>query len=328
MNRKIFPIFLLFIFSICFLIFSCNSGSDDSGSQNPDPNNTNNLNADTDCIYVGAFESVLALLEINDLTLNTPEDLTINEVEVGVLEEASDVEGIVYDFTENGSFPDPGRLLAADNEALLEVSTSNAETIMVDAFGTVEIPGPITDTIDNVDGLAFDPNENLFYGSQRDIDLDYIFTFTLDDTGNDTKIDNVELLSVMPGDILCGSDICVDIDDLAYDFVGNRLLAVINRDDVINLLVEVDTTDGSMEVVGTIFLDDCVTPLEDIEGLGITLNGRIFATTGLFGNMPNGFFELEIDDSTVPVKVCATRLLDLSNLDAESLDCSVDTSLQ
>ncbi|MGI9533428.1 MAG: hypothetical protein ACR2NW_00620 [Thermodesulfobacteriota bacterium] len=326
MNRKIFLIFLMGLLSVGLLISSC-SGSGDSNTGNQSTNE-NNINADTDCVYVGAFESVLSFLELNDLTSSSPEELTANETEVGVLESTFDIEAIVYDFIDNGSFPDPGRLFAADKDVLLEVNTSNADTKLIDVFGTIELPGSAVENIDNVDGLAYDPNNNIFYGSNRDLGLDYIFSFTLTDVGNETMIENVEFLSFMPGDILCGSGFCNDIDDLAFDLNGDRLLAIINSNDVINVLVEVDTTDGTMKVIGTIFIDDCSTPLEDIEGLGVTLNGRIFASTGISGNSRNDFFELEIDNSTSPVKVCATRILELLNVDAESLDCSIDSSLQ
>ena len=326
--KRYILLFLLIILPTGLFLASCGGGSgdDSTGTENSNSGNETNINPETDCVYVGAFESVLSFLELSDLSVNTPEDLIAEERVVGVLDGASDVEAIVYDFLDNGSFPDTGRLFVADNDFLLEVDSSNAEAKMVDMFGILSVPGTGPENIDNVDGLAFDPNNNLFYGSERTDGLDFIFSFNLTG-GSDAMIENLELLSVMPGDISCGTGFCNDVDDLAFDVTTEMLLAIFNRNDVTNVLVEIDVTDGSATEIGTIFVDNCSTQLEDIEGLGVTLNGRIFASTGFFGNNPNAFFELEIDDSVSPVRVCATRIVGLENMDAESLDCSIDSTL-
>ena len=331
MKRISFQELFFYIVAITVFVASCGGGSgDDNNSDNSNNvGNTNNINEETDCIYVGAFESVLSFIELTGLTSSPPEELIAEEVEVGELEDTFDIEAIVYDFIENGSFPDPGRLFAADRDVLLELNTSNSDSELIGVFGIIEFPDQSAVNINNVDGLAYDPNNNIFYGSNRLPGLDYVFTFNIDDSGNESVIDNEQLLSVMPGNISCGNSSCTDIDDLAFDTQNNRLLGVLNRDiESNNLLTEINTDDGSFEEIGVIYTDDCNVPLQDIEGIGVTLNGRIFATTGLFGNEPNGFYELVIDDSESPVKVCAIRIIDTSFLDAESLDCSLDTTLQ
>ena len=330
MKKIIIPVLSIIFFSVSMVLYSCGGGSSEnsSGNQNPDSGVTNNINVETDCIFIGAFESILGFIELSDLTSSSAEELDANVNLVGVLEDTFDIEAIVYDFVNTGSFADPGRLFAADEDILLEINTSSPNSVFVGVFGTVVLPGPIVKNINSVDGLAYDPNNDIYYGSNRELGLDYTFSFNLIEDGNDTLIDNVGLLSVMPGNISCGSGLCNDIDDLAYDTINEKLLAVINRNGVSNnILVEIDTDTGDFEEIGTIFFDGCSTPLQDIEGLGVTLNGRMFVTTGVEGNSRNDFFEIEIDNTFVPQRVCATRILELENSDTEGLDCSIDASL-
>jgi len=329
MNRLKFPSIFICIVAVTVLLFSCGGGSgDDNSSGNQDV--TNNINIATDCIFVGAFESVLGFLELDDLTSDPTEELSVNVEIVAILEDTLDIEAIVYDFIDTGSFPDPGRLLAADRDVLLELSTSSSDSRLIGVFGVIEFPDQSAVNIDDVDGLAYDPNNNIFYGSNRLEGLDYIFTFEIDDSGNESVIDNVQLLAVMPGNIQCGNVACSDIDDLAFDSLNNRLLGIINGGvESDNLLVEINTDDGSFEEIGVIYTENCSVPVQDIEGLGVTLNGRIFATSGIFGNFTNDFFELAIDDDSAPARVCATWIIALESFSAdnESLDCSIDTSL-
>jgi hypothetical protein len=131
-------------------------------------------------------------------------------------------------------------------------------------------------TLNDVDGLAFDPASGILYGAHRRSDKgdkDLLFqinpitgTRTLDAFGAGKDYVVVD-----------GNGVPNNIDDLAFDpATGTLYGAANNGGDSGGVLVTIDPANGNATVVGPFGVDD-------MEGLGFTSDGRLYGTTGSNG---------------------------------------------
>jgi len=133
---------------------------------------------------------------------------------------------------------------------------------------------------DDIDGLSYDPNNKILWASQR-----------MPGSGPGTndlilKIDQATG-AFIPNEFINGDDYAVvqeafdgtfagdvyDVDDIAYNPYTGILYAIQNQDGP-GLITELNQFDGSVEQVIIDFPDD------DVEGLGISFLGELYATTG------------------------------------------------
>ncbi len=122
---------------------------------------------------------------------------------------------------------------------------------------------------DDVDGLNFDPETGILYGSQRE------------------RRDNDMLLQIDPatGEAVSGAfggddyvvvedpDGLHDIDDLAIDPTDGQMYAIANDDGRRDHLVTIDKATGAVTDVGSLGVDD-------MEGLSFSPEGQLIGSTG------------------------------------------------
>jgi len=174
---------------------------------------------------------------------------------------------------------------------------------------------------DDIDGLSYDPNNEILWASQR--------IGGLGQGTNDLllKIDPATG-AFIPGEFINGDDYAVvqeifdstfdddvyDVDDIAYNPYTDVLYAIQNQDGP-GLISELNKFDGTVEQVIIDFPDD------DVEGLGITYLSELYATTGDNGTSgsQNTFIFIDILNSTTTT----LNAIDPtgSAVDFESFDC-------
>lgn len=208
-----------------------------------------------------------------------------------------------------------------------------------------------TGTRYDIDGMAYNPVSDLWFGSVRIDDgggrQDWLIVF--DNTGNvvedyfgyNDAPANTQPVGFVEVQSQGGLD---DIDDLGFNVVTGELYGVANEGgDSGTILVGIDTSDGSTSNLGTLKLVNSSVPgscgsitgdayLTDVEGVSIDLNGNIFAVTGTNGNnasnpdnncLDNAMFFLGTVDDLGQGDLEATYLMQMSETDQESISCLV-----
>ncbi|MEM7391480.1 MAG: SdrD B-like domain-containing protein, partial [Verrucomicrobiota bacterium] len=140
----------------------------------------------------------------------------------------------------------------------------------------------------DIDGLSFDPFTCILYGSIRQpgandllIQLD-INTGLVISNAFGLGMDYVEI----PGTNFLGFPLN-DIDDIAVDPEDGQMYGILNGGGATDVLVRIDKTDGSLQVVGLPFGPN------DMEGLSFNNDGQLFSTTGNNGNPGDSIFFID-----------------------------------
>jgi|GEM_PF-835390 len=216
-------------------------------------------------------------------------------------------------------------LFAANADRLGRISTFTGSFIPYpNSFGTAN--GSVgTRTLNDVDGLSFDPLNSEFYGVSR-IKNAYDILFKIDTISGQyipdafgTGVDYVvckDAAETLP----------YDVDDIAINPVNSEMYAVFN-DNTNNFtkLAIIDKTTGVATVLNDITFNGSV--LRDVEGFGFTNFGLLTATTGEEGTTlsDNSFYTVDLTTGI------ATRIGNLENavdgsvngVDYEGSDCLI-----
>lgn len=165
-------------------------------------------------------------------------------------------------------------------------------------------------TINDVDGLTFDPNTNTLWGSEREggddvlIQIDVVngvyVAGAFGDFGGNAGADDYVVLS----GATAGLD---DTDDIAFDSVNNIMYAAVNSGGTPfnDELYTVNTLTGALTRVGPI-------TIQDTEGLGIDAFGQIWGSNG----SNNSLYEIDKTNGVGSNQVGITI-----GSDHESIDC-------
>jgi hypothetical protein len=274
-------------------------------------------------VFDGHFDAAAETSSGRDTAVRLDLDggLVVKETQLG----AKGATGVSH--IESISFnPRTGRLLAADGDELGFIDlTTGVYTELAD-FGSYADAGGGSVTIEDVDGMAFDPIGEIWYGFERVSGApDRLFVFDPDLAPDDVLVvgyfGGADYVEVEPPS---GDAELIDIDDGAFDARTGKLYAIANWGASPTRIVEVDVTTGATIDLGLVYFDPDgpgpigSTPVLDMEGLGTSPAGAIYGVTGASSLL----FELEITPSRVKGYMI-TRVLNGDGLyDIESLSCN------
>lgn len=196
-------------------------------------------------------------------------------------------DGLIDEFIEieTVAFDPNGRELWTVNKGTL--GTINLSTGVFEGnatpLGTINgTEGAIT--VNDVDGLSFDPFSNILYalGRQKD-DVDFLFQIDIN-TGmpvagafvNDAVTSDYVIIDVQGAD-----NMQQDIDDIAINPADGKLYGVNSddADDTMEYLIEINKQTGVSSRI-TVLKDELGNDVTDVEGFGYTNFGLLIATTG------------------------------------------------
>jgi SdrD B-like protein len=160
---------------------------------------------------------------------------------------------------------------------------------------------------DNIDGLAFDPDDATLYGVQRESNDPDLLVVIDPATG-----------AHVPDAFGAGVDYAVidpvaglaDINDLAIHTDGT-VFAIATEDDAGDHLIKIDPANGNTTDVGA-------TGLDDVEGLGFAPDGRLLGTAASDGNVL-------VDINTSTGAASNSRTLDNGH-DYEGIACQAEAA--
>lgn len=156
-------------------------------------------------------------------------------------------------------------------------------------LGTASHPIHGYRTLDDADGMSFDPFTGQLYGTDRDVGApDALFlidthTGTFIKDGFGVGVDYV---------LMDGPGFLEDIDDIAISPIDGHMYAINNNDGYADVLVGIDKKTGAGQVIGVISYQG--QNLNDVEGFGFTNTGLLAATTGEVGNPANSMFLVDL----------------------------------
>lgn len=203
-------------------------------------------------------------------------------------------------------------LFGADSDQLgtLDLSTG-AFTPLPNTFGTANgALGPIS--IDDVDGLAFDPADGTLFGSNRRrrptedvlIKIDPATGLVIAN-GFGPGVDYVLIPKVV--------DSLPDIDDISVDPIDGQMYAISNSGGAGDRLVKIDKTTGATTDVGPLGVND-------MEGLTFDTMGNVMGTTGKDGPAATNNRLYRIDKATGQAFFDTSKALTAGS-DYEGVDC-------
>ncbi|HEB64309.1 MAG TPA: DUF11 domain-containing protein [Chloroflexi bacterium] len=174
-----------------------------------------------------------------------------------------------------------------------------------------------TVTMDDVDGLTFDPFTGILYGSQREGNADLLIQID-PSTGaivQDAFGPGVDYREIT---IIAGLD---DVDDIAISSVDGTMYATENNSTGDHIII-VDKTTGNATDVARVTEAGSGTTIDDVEGLGYDALGNFYATTGTASAAAYRNSYYTVDPATAQM----TLRSDLSGqgTDYEGTDCLVD----
>lgn len=167
----------------------------------------------------------------------------------------------------------------------------------------------------DIDALAFDPFTGTLYAAERrSFKRDLLVQL-------DTLTGKIIKNAFGPGKdyvLMEGPGVQAEIDGLAVDPSTGKLYGINNFSNVTHydLLAEIDKRTGATHIIDTLKVDG--TYLHDVEGLGFTNEGSLFATTGTSAAEGHQDVVYEISLSTAKARPLAA--FGLSD-DYESCDC-------
>lgn len=209
--------------------------------------------------------------------------------------------------------PGGGNLYAANANRLGILSlTTGAFTALASTFGTGSgAAGDIS--LSDVDGLAYDANSGILYGTHRRDGADRDLLIQIDrSTGahiSDAFGPGVDYV------VIDGPGVLSDVDDIAVDPITGAMLGASNDGGVGGVLININQSTGVSAVIAAFGVDD-------IEGLAFFNDGQLYGSTGKDGNDPSTRNQLyHIDASTA----LATLVAPFSDFrDYEALACLTD----
>lgn len=143
-----------------------------------------------------------------------------------------------------------------------------------------------TITLNDVDGLAFDPATGALYGVHRrprSSDKDLLFRI---DPATGARVPDA-FGAGKDYVVVDGPGVPSNVDDLAFDPTTGTLYAAANNGGGSgSVLLTVDRQSGAATVVGAFGADD-------LEGLGFTSDGRLYGTTGDAGSTRNQLYAID-----------------------------------
>jgi hypothetical protein len=211
--------------------------------------------------------------------------------------------------------PPTGRLYAADANTLgtLDLTTAQFTPIVPgQTFGVARgVEGNIN--ITDVDGLAFDAQTGILWGSNRRGRAGVYDVFVQIDITTGLIIPNAfgpNLDYVVARPVVENGDF-VDIDDLAEDPLSQVIYATANDSGQRDHLVTVNRTTGIITDLGLLGVND-------MEGLAFDTSGELIGTTGKAGGSTrNSLWEIDKDIAQANI---ASRF-PLQGTDYEGVDC-------
>lgn len=229
---------------------------------------------------------------------------------------------------ETAAFAPGGKQLFAIDKETLGVIDINTGVFM----GKPNPIGNITgangvQTVDDADGMTFDPFTGILYGVGRDdMAQDYLFQI---DTASGQAVKD----AFGPGldyVLIDGIGLNPDVDDIAINPADGKLYGVNNdRAGGTNLdefLIKINKQTGAATIVGTLNYTGAITgeAVTDIEGFGFTNFGLLIATTGNVGFYDTRDRMYEVDLATGNM----TLIGDFQDpgTDFESCDCLIGAS--
>ncbi len=202
-------------------------------------------------------------------------------------------------------------LYAMDKDQLGTVNLSTgAFTPLGSPLGTMYRDG-VSESIDDVDGLAIDSESGLLFAIERKGSSDDILF----------KINPVTA-DFVPDAFGAGKDYVVvnssnmDIDDIAFSPIDNKLYGVstVSGSGTNDIIIEIDMNTGMPTTVATL-------PTCDIEGLTFNNAGEMFGTTGAddcqVANDRGVLYKINTSNSTVE------RIAQFGHTDVEAVACFV-----
>ncbi len=171
-----------------------------------------------------------------------------------------------------------------------------------------------TETLNDVDGMAFDPINGILYGVERRNGAPDLLFVINRGTGSyqpdffGAGIDFVKII---------GTRVMVDVDDIAFNPYSGQLLAVNNRGNGDSArYITIDPATGSAEVLSFIGVGD-------FEGMGYYNTGELYGTTGVSGtNTYSDNTIYQIDRNTGVGTEIATLTSETGGAtDLEACDC-------
>ncbi len=225
------------------------------------------------------------------------------------------IESLAYD-------PNSSQIYTVSADLLGLVDTAAAGfTAIGTRIGIMDGPNGAFNVTD-VDGLTFDPINNVLWASQRRGGAaihDYIFQIdvTTGDFVPDAFGTNVDYLIAQEVYDPINGQFVYDIDDLAFDPLTLNLYGIANQGGTGGVLVIYDKTNGTIkETIGNF------QEVDDMESLGFYNDGYLYGSTG--GNSPdpadlNRFFLINQQDASL----VELAKIDTTNVqtDFEACDC-------
>ncbi len=185
--------------------------------------------------------------------------------------------------------------------------------------------------LDDVDGLTFDPVNQIMYGTHRvggfgpgtndllfqiDVATGKLIPGAMIDSRTGNPVDYAIIPEVFDSTFKRGEKFDLyDVDDIAYNSYTGQLFAMQNQDGP-GILTELDPTSG--DVVSIIY----DVPDDDMEGIGFTYLGELYGTTGDNGSTQlnsNTFIHIDLQASSTTT----LSFIDPSGreVDFEAFDC-------
>lgn len=218
-------------------------------------------------------------------------------VEVGLCPElpTKTVEAIEYQ-------PYEGELYAADAAYFIRIDILNCTVDTIGAFGSATgyevnpfsgAGSSVTITLDDVDGLVYDPINDIWYGVDRvggiqALPEDRLFIFDpltgmvipgqFPDLDGDGVLDDFVSIESIP----TGTTTLADVDDIGINPFTGDIYGIFNYGNGSSTYIAIiDPADGSTNSACQVTYNGNI--LRDVEGLSIDLMGRILVTTGELG---------------------------------------------
>ncbi len=206
-------------------------------------------------------------------------------------------------------------------------ANSGAFTPIGTGIGTATGPGGVSIDLNDVDGLTFDAVNMIMYASHRvtgtgpgsndllfqiDVATGTFVPGAMQDPESLNAVDFVFVPEVFDGSF--GGDV-YDVDDIAYNPYSGQMVAIQNQDGP-GVITELDVLTG--EIIAVIY----DLPDDDVEGLGFTYLGELYATTGDNGSTQlnsNTFIFIDLQAGTTETLIFIDE--NGPNVDFESFDC-------
>ena len=217
------------------------------------------------------------------------------------LADTEEVEAIAFS-------PNSDTLFASNGADLGFVDLTTGAYTLIGSFGSGDGADGIL-AFDDVDGLTWDPVNNVLFASVRVPGQDILIRVDRSTGAHipDAFGPNIDYVRIT------GPLILADVDDIAINPADGEMYAVANTSTNNDILINIDKNTGVSTKIGDVLVDN-------MEGFGFSNDGLLYATTGKSSGAgtDNSFFSLDIGTGN------ATLITNLTTgQDYESCDCMV-----